>query len=76
MTEEQIQNAKPLTPGLESLLRSVDLHESVLMAFRVQEILDKELFVALDTTEDALRATCKEASASTPPKASLTNANS
>ena len=61
MTDEQIQNAKPLTPGLESLLRSVDLHESVLMAFRVQEILDKELFVALDTTEEALRTTCKEA---------------
>ena len=35
MTDEQIQNAKLLTPGLESLLRSVDLHESVLMAFRV-----------------------------------------
>ena len=60
MTEEQIQNAKPLTPGLESLLRSVDLHESVLMAFRVQEILDKELFAALDTTEETLRTTCKE----------------
>ena len=28
MTDQQIQNAKPLTPGLESLLRSVDLNES------------------------------------------------
>ena len=40
---------------------SVDFSESVLMAFRVQEILDKELFVALDTTEGALRLTCKDA---------------
>ena len=61
MTEEQIQNAKPLTPGLESLLRSVDLNEAVVMAFRVQEILDKELFIALDTSEETLRLTCKDA---------------
>ena len=60
MSEEQIQNAKPPL-GRESLLRSVDFNESVLMAFRVQEILDKELFVALDTTEEALRLTCKDA---------------
>ena len=33
----------------------------LVMAFRVQEILDKELFVALDTTEEALRLTCKDA---------------
>ena len=60
MTDEQIQKAKPLTPGLESLLRSVDLNESVVMAFHVQEVLDKELFVALDTTEEALRKTCEQ----------------
>lgn len=61
MTDEQIKSAKPLTPGLESLLRSVDLNEAVIMAFRVQEVLDKELFVALDSTEEDLRKTCEEA---------------
>ena len=68
---------KTLSPdlGRESLLRSVDYNESVLMAFRVQEIMDKELFVALDTTEEALRRTCKVPSAMTLPRASLTNAS-
>ena len=61
--------------GRESLLRSVDYNESVRMAFRVQEIMDKELFVALDTTEEALRRTCKVPSAMTLPRASLTNAS-
>ena len=61
ITEEQIQNAKPLTAGFESLLRSVDLKESVIMAFRVQDVLDKEQFVALDTTEEAFRKTCEQA---------------
>ena len=71
MTDQQIQNAKPLTPGLESLLRSVDLNESVIMAFRVQEVLDKELFVALDTTEEALRKTCEQAFGIDPSKSFL-----
>ena len=71
MTDEQIQKAKPLTPGLESLLRSVDLNESVIMAFRVQEVLDKELFVALDTTEQALRKTCEQAFGIDPSKSFL-----
>ena len=71
MTDEQVQNAKPLTPGLESLLRSVDLNESVIMAFRVQEVLDKELFVALDTTEEAHRKTCEEAFGINPSKSFL-----
>ena len=71
MTDQQIQNAKPLTPGLESLLRSVDLNESVIMAFRVQEVLDKELFVALDTTEEAHRKICEQAFCIDPSKSFL-----
>ena len=61
MSEELVQNAKRLIPGLEPLLRSVDLDGSVLMAFGVQEILDSELFVAVVTTEEAPRTSCKDA---------------
>ena len=41
--------------------RSVNLCEQLITAFRVQEITDRELFVALDTSEESLRDTCKEA---------------
>ena len=45
----------------EALLRSVSLCEQLITAFRVQDVADRELFVALDTPEESLRETCKEA---------------
>ena len=51
-----------MDPSLEALLRSVNLCEQLIMAFRVQEITDRELFVALDTSYESSRETCKEAS--------------
>ena len=58
---QQLASAPPLDPALEALLRSVNLCEELIGAFRVQEVTDRELFVALDTSEESLRDTCKEA---------------
>ena len=57
MSPDAIAAAPSMDPSLEALLRSVNL----CTAFRVQEITDRELFVALDTSEESLRDTCKEA---------------
>ena len=40
--------------------RSVNLCEQLITVLRVQEIADRELFVALDTSEESLRETCQE----------------
>ena len=61
LSPEDIAAAPPMDPSLEALLRSVNLCEQLITAFRVQEITDRELFVALDTSEESLRDTCKEA---------------
>ena len=42
------------------LLRSVDLHEEIILAFRDQQIKDQELFTAMDDTPAELKETCKE----------------
>ena len=48
-----------MEPALEALLRQVNLHEDVIWKFRINELCDRELFVAIDRDEDALRATMK-----------------
>ena len=60
-TDEQKSAAQQLDPSLEALLREVNLNEELIMAFRVQEIIDRVLFVALDTSEEGLRKTAEEA---------------
>ena len=60
-TPQELASAPSMDPALEALLRSVNLCEHLISAFRVQEITDRELFLALDTSEEALRDTCKEA---------------
>ena len=58
----QRQVLKLLQWILEALLRSVNLLcEQLITAFKVQEITDRELLVALDTSEESLRETFKEA---------------
>ena len=52
-TPEEMANAPPLEPGLEGLMRSQNLHEEVIMAFRVNEVLSRSVFVALDTNRGA-----------------------
>ena len=75
MSESQRLSAPPLEPSLEALLREVNCHEEVLMAFRVQEIVDRGLFVALDSTEDGIRKTAQEAFGIDPEKGLRTNGN-
>ena len=53
-TYEQKSAAQELDPSLEALLREV------IVAFRVQEITDRGLFVALGTSEECLRKTAEE----------------
>ena len=50
-----------LEPAFENLLRSASLHEDVINALRKEEILDREMFVSLDSTEDGLAASAKDA---------------
>ena len=61
LSPEDIAAAPPMDPSLEALLRSVNLCEQLITAFRVQEMTDRELFIALDTSEESLRDTCKDA---------------
>ena len=49
----------PMEAALDALLRQVSLHKDVIWKFRVNELCDRELFVAIDRDEDALRATMK-----------------
>ena len=67
-TDEQKSAAQQLDPSLKALLKGVNLKEELIMAFRVQEIIDRGLFVALDTTEAGLRKTAEEAFAVDPAK--------
>ena len=60
-SDEQKAAAQQLDPSLEALLREVNLNEELIISFRVQEIHDRGLFVALDTSEESLRKTAEEA---------------
>ena len=50
-----------LEPPLEGLLRSVDLAEEIITAFRVEQERDRELCTALHSTKLWLEETCPEA---------------
>ena len=55
ITDEENAMTTPMAPALEALLRQVNLHEDVVGKFRVNELCDREIFVAIDTDESALR---------------------
>ena len=52
---------QPREPAFENLLRTANLHEDVISALRKEEILDRDIFVALDSTEEGLAASAKDA---------------
>ena len=52
---------QPLGPAFENLLRTANLHEDVISALRKEELVDREMFVAHDSTEDGLAASAKDA---------------
>ena len=60
-TEADKKNARALEPAFESMLRQAEVSEDVIMAIRLQEITSRQLFVALDRTEEGFCDTCKEA---------------
>ena len=60
-TALEIANAPDLEPALEGLLRSNEVHEDIITAFRVQQIKTRALITALDSTEEGFKSTCKEA---------------
>ena len=59
-TKAQIANSPLLEPASEGLLHSVILHKDTVTAFRLQEITDRELFRALDSTEEGFKVMCKQ----------------
>ena len=50
MSADEKATAPPLEPAFEALLRSGNIHEEVIWACRIQDILDREVFVALHHT--------------------------
>ena len=59
-----------------SAAANCQVYEEILMAFQVQEIVDRGLFVALDSTEEGIRKTAQEAFGIDPEKGGLhTNEN-
>ena len=50
-----------LEPAFENLPRTANVHEDVINALRMEEILDREMFVSLDSTEEGLAKSAKEA---------------
>ena len=57
MTAEEKATAPPLEPAFEALLRSGNIHEEVIWACRIQDILDREVFVALYHTVEGFKET-------------------
>ena len=68
---DDIAAADQLEPVLESLLRSLKVHDSVIMAMRVNEILDRALFT--DLAQDSKNATKRLASIRLKTKSSHSN---
>ena len=60
-SQEEQAAAPQLEPSLESLLRSHGVHESVIMACRCQDVVTRSVFVALDSSEEGLKDTAREA---------------
>ena len=61
ITDEEVAKAPLLEPALESLIRRVDLHEDVILAFRVHQSKDRGLCRAMDATAKELKETRKDA---------------
>ena len=61
MAEQQVADAAPLDRPFEILLREDNLNEQIMLAFRVQAVLDRGLFIALDSSEESFQETAKEA---------------
>ena len=58
---ETLAAAPALEPSLESFLRSHNVHENVFTACRCQDVLTRSAFINLDSTEEGLKQTAKEA---------------
>ena len=52
---EELANAPKLEPALEAVLRGARVDEHVISLFRVREILDREEFVNLHSSEEGMR---------------------
>ena len=55
-TAEQKASAVALERAFEKLLRSANVHETMVLALRVEQIFDQALITALDSTEAGLKA--------------------
>ena len=53
-TDEIKAKFQPLEPAFENLLRSSNVHEDVINALRMEEILDREMFISFYSTEEGL----------------------
>ena len=71
-SDEIKASSQPLEPAFENLLRTANLHEDVLNALRMEDILDREMLVSLDTTEEVLAKSAKDPSESIQRSISLT----
>ena len=60
-TDADKLNARALEPAFENMLRQAEVCEYVIMAIRLQEIRSRQLFAALDRSEEVFCDTCKEA---------------
>ena len=60
-TDADKLKARALEPAFESMQRQADVCEDVIMATRLQEIHSRQLFAALDRSEEGFCETCKEA---------------
>ena len=56
-TAEEVENASQLEPALEGLLRSQNLLEEIIMAYRCNEVLSRSVFVTLNTSMEGLTKT-------------------
>ena len=55
ITAEEKAAAPPMEPAMEALLRQANLHEDLIWKSRINELCDRELFVAIDRDEVRLR---------------------
>ena len=58
--DETKASMQPLEPAFENLLGTANLHEGVIIELGMEEILDREMFVALDSTEEGLAKSARE----------------
>ena len=61
ITSEEQAAAPHLDPFFEAVLRSHGVHDEIILNFRRNDVLSEAVFVALDTSEEGLRAMAKDA---------------